>query len=221
MNGYKGKLYARCCYRLAANVPLRSESPSGMCAKLHTVAENNNRDHMPRSLYYCLFAPHIYGCYSSGTSRSWLIAHSTQHQHCCLLVWPWNTFNATLTPTDNSTPTTKVAASFPAQVQMAAADHSRLDGFFLANNFLDDVAFVIGSFSIFRSMQILYINGALSIKCSAFDEDQFHNCGYHCYGVGRIFSRRAIANFSRGANICEFHLTNFKTKRKTFFLLKS
>jgi len=35
---------------------LRLESPSGKCAKLHTVAANNNRDHMPRSLYYCLFA---------------------------------------------------------------------------------------------------------------------------------------------------------------------
>jgi len=38
---------------------LRSESPSSKCAKLHTVAANNNRDHMPWSLYCCLFAPHI------------------------------------------------------------------------------------------------------------------------------------------------------------------
>ena len=38
---------------------LRSESPSGKCAKLHTVAASNNRDHPTRSLYYC-FAPHIY-----------------------------------------------------------------------------------------------------------------------------------------------------------------
>ena len=30
-----------------------------MCAKLHTVAASNNRVHMPWSLYYCLFAPHI------------------------------------------------------------------------------------------------------------------------------------------------------------------
>ena len=36
---------------------LRSEIPSGMCAKLHTVAASNNRIHMPWSLYYCLFAP--------------------------------------------------------------------------------------------------------------------------------------------------------------------
>jgi len=55
------------------------ESPSGICAKLHIVAANNNRDHlrrsrssytshhvnigrasMPYSLYYCLFAPHIW-----------------------------------------------------------------------------------------------------------------------------------------------------------------
>jgi len=36
---------------------LRSESPSGMCAKLRTVAASNNRDHPTRSLCYCLFAP--------------------------------------------------------------------------------------------------------------------------------------------------------------------
>ena len=59
---------------------LRSESPSGKCAKLHNVAASNNRDHLTGSLYYCLFMPHIYGCYSSRTSRLWLIAHSTQHQ---------------------------------------------------------------------------------------------------------------------------------------------
>jgi len=39
---------------------LRSEIPSGMCAKLRTVAASNNRDHLTRSLYYCLFAPHTY-----------------------------------------------------------------------------------------------------------------------------------------------------------------
>jgi len=42
-------------------IVLRSEIPSGMCAKLHTVAVSKNRDHPMRSLYYCLFAPHIYG----------------------------------------------------------------------------------------------------------------------------------------------------------------
>ena len=40
-----------------------SESPSGMCAKLHTVAASNNRDHMLRSLCYCLFAPRIYSAF--------------------------------------------------------------------------------------------------------------------------------------------------------------
>jgi len=59
---------------------LQLENLSGKCAKLHTVAASNNRDHMSWSLYYCLFAPHIYGCYSLGTSHSWWIAHSTQHQ---------------------------------------------------------------------------------------------------------------------------------------------
>jgi len=42
-------------------VLLRSESLSSMCAKLHTVAASNNRDHLMRSLRYCLFMPHIYG----------------------------------------------------------------------------------------------------------------------------------------------------------------
>jgi len=39
---------------------MRYESPSGMCAKLRTVAARNNRVHTPRSLYYCLFTPRIY-----------------------------------------------------------------------------------------------------------------------------------------------------------------
>jgi len=39
---------------------LRSEISSGMCAKLRTVAASKNRDHLTRSLYYCLFAPHTY-----------------------------------------------------------------------------------------------------------------------------------------------------------------
>jgi len=34
-------------------------SPSGKCAKLHTVATSNSRDHMQWSLYYCLFVRHI------------------------------------------------------------------------------------------------------------------------------------------------------------------
>jgi len=38
---------------------LRSEIPSGMCAKLRTVAARNNTVHTTRSLYYCLFAPRI------------------------------------------------------------------------------------------------------------------------------------------------------------------
>jgi len=47
----------------SANWPLlvlRSEIPSGKCAKLRTVAASNNGDHPTRSLYYCLFAPRIY-----------------------------------------------------------------------------------------------------------------------------------------------------------------
>jgi len=34
------------------------KSPSGICAKLHTVAASSNRVRMPWSLYYCLFVPH-------------------------------------------------------------------------------------------------------------------------------------------------------------------
>jgi len=36
------------------------KSPSGMSAKLCTVAASNNRDRPTRSLCYCLFAPHLY-----------------------------------------------------------------------------------------------------------------------------------------------------------------
>ena len=32
-------------------------------AKLRTVAASNNRDHMPRSLYYCMFVPNIYNVF--------------------------------------------------------------------------------------------------------------------------------------------------------------
>jgi len=58
---------------------LRSEIPSGMRAKLRTVAASNSRDH-PRNLFYCcLLALHMWWCYSSRTSRSWWITQSTQH----------------------------------------------------------------------------------------------------------------------------------------------
>ena len=46
-------------HNLTYDKVLRSEIPSGMCAKLRTVAASSNRVHMPWSLYYCLFAPHI------------------------------------------------------------------------------------------------------------------------------------------------------------------
>jgi len=49
-----------------------------MCAKLHTVAASNNRDHASQSLLLLLVrATHIYCC-SSYTSRSWWITQSTQ-----------------------------------------------------------------------------------------------------------------------------------------------
>ena len=40
---------------------LLSENPIEKCVKLCTVAAYNNRVHMPWSLYYCLFTPHICG----------------------------------------------------------------------------------------------------------------------------------------------------------------
>ena len=57
-----------CCDQDVKAILLRSDSPSGMCAKLHTVAASNNRDHAPQS-FYILFVPHTYGRYSSRTSR--------------------------------------------------------------------------------------------------------------------------------------------------------
>ena len=46
---------------VSRHIVLQSKSPSGMCAKTHTVAASNNGVRMPWSLCYCLFAPHIYG----------------------------------------------------------------------------------------------------------------------------------------------------------------
>ena len=43
------------------DIALQSESPSGKCAKLRTVATNNNGDHALQSLCYCLFASRICG----------------------------------------------------------------------------------------------------------------------------------------------------------------
>jgi len=47
------------------------------CANLHALAATNNRDHTQCSLCQCVFATHIHGCFSSCTSCSWWIAHST------------------------------------------------------------------------------------------------------------------------------------------------
>jgi len=63
-----------------STILLRSENLSGKCAKLHIVAAGNDRDHTPWSLYYCLFMPHMFGCCSSRTSRSWWTTHLMQHQ---------------------------------------------------------------------------------------------------------------------------------------------
>jgi len=41
-----------------STILLRSEIPSGMCAKLRTVAASNNRDHARNLSYYCLLTLH-------------------------------------------------------------------------------------------------------------------------------------------------------------------
>jgi len=69
------KISAQCHLEIRL-VLLRSESPSGKCAKLHTVTASNNTDHAPRSV--STYA--IYGHYSSRTCRSWWIAYSAQRQ---------------------------------------------------------------------------------------------------------------------------------------------
>ena len=68
---------AKCIARMMV---MRSESLRGKCAKLHTVAASNNRDQPTRSLYYCMFVPHLCGCCFSYTSRLWWMKHLTQHQ---------------------------------------------------------------------------------------------------------------------------------------------
>jgi len=47
-------------FSLAKFILLHLESLSSKYAKLHTVAASTDRDHMARSLHYCLFTPHIY-----------------------------------------------------------------------------------------------------------------------------------------------------------------
>ena len=62
-----------------STILLRSEIPSGMCAKLRTVAASNNRDHASQSLLLLLArATHIY-FFSLRTSRSLWITQSKQH----------------------------------------------------------------------------------------------------------------------------------------------
>jgi len=64
--------------QVTSMILLRWENLSSKCAKLHIVAAIKNRDHLTRSLFSCLFAPHIYRFYPSCTYRSWWYAHSMQ-----------------------------------------------------------------------------------------------------------------------------------------------
>ena len=60
---------------------LRSESPSGKCAKLHTVAASNNRDHTTRSLSSSPFARTI-NC-SPGSQRLLEVTHQDHSIIAC------------------------------------------------------------------------------------------------------------------------------------------
>jgi len=73
-------MYRACGRQGSMFLVLRSKGTGGKCAKFHAVAASNNKDHLTWLLYYCLFAPHIFVCCSSRTSRLWWIALSTQHQ---------------------------------------------------------------------------------------------------------------------------------------------
>jgi len=64
-------------------IVLRSESPSGKWAKLHTVAASNNRDHAPRSLF----------AYAIVTFTSLVSPEITRHDHsiiaCSRHIYVW------------------------------------------------------------------------------------------------------------------------------------
>ena len=75
-NGFQTHKLSKLCEKSVSKLHMHA-----IWTKLHTLAASNNTDHMPWSLYYCLFVPRrLYGCYSSRTSRSWWSAHSTQRQ---------------------------------------------------------------------------------------------------------------------------------------------
>jgi len=63
---------------------LQLESSSGMCAKFRTVAASYNRDHVPWSLYYCFFVPHIYGV----VLRAHSVHGEPRIQHNASTSWP-------------------------------------------------------------------------------------------------------------------------------------
>jgi len=85
--------YVKCCGRKAwaacvqsfalwqqatKEIMRRNHSPRTLVIIFNRSQVSIGRDSTPQSLYYCLFVPHIHGCCSSCTSRSWWIAHSTQ-----------------------------------------------------------------------------------------------------------------------------------------------
>jgi len=57
-----------------------NQKARGASSQNFTLAANNNRDQLTRSVYNCLFTSHIYGCCSLHTSCSWQITHSAQCQ---------------------------------------------------------------------------------------------------------------------------------------------
>jgi len=91
-------MLCRCCYRKARaasaqsftlwvwwqqatiEIMRRNHSSRTLVIMFNRSQVSTGKDSTPQSLYYCLFAPRISGCYSSRTSRSWWTAHLTQRR---------------------------------------------------------------------------------------------------------------------------------------------
>jgi len=63
--------------RIVGACPGYDPTPSSM---LNHSQVSSSRASTSRSLYYCLFVPHIYGCCSLRTFHSWWTVHSAQRQ---------------------------------------------------------------------------------------------------------------------------------------------
>ena len=109
----KTQCYLHCCYRKSRAACAQSfalwqqatieftchdHSSRTLVVTFNCSQVNIGRASTPRSLYYCLFAPHIcIWCCSSRTFRSWWTAYSAQRQlrGCNNSMWPllWSNLN--------------------------------------------------------------------------------------------------------------------------------